>query len=146
MTTPVEVHDCCGWEVLVKRDDLYAPPPAPPLAKLRGVRAHLTAHRPAGFVGVFDTRVSKAGWGTAAVCADLGLECHVYYPALKADKGEPQEYQIRARELGAHLHGMKGGRTGVVYGQSRAHCEAYGGKMLPLGLVVPEAVAGFGRA
>lgn len=146
MTTPVEVHECMGWEVLVKRDDLYAPPPAPPLAKLRGVRAHLRRHRAeaetAAFIGVFDTRVSKAGWGTAAICQELGLACQVFYPSLKADKGEPQEYQLRAAELGAQLRGMRGGRTGVVYGQSRALCRAEGGLMLPLGLIVPEAVVG----
>jgi len=142
MTICMEYHRCYSQEILVARDDLYAPPPAPPLAKLRGVRAHLEAHRPDGFVGVFDTRVSKAGWGTAYVCRELGIECHVYYPALKADEGVPQEYQQRAKDLGAHLHGLKGGSTAVLYSQAKKHCEAYGGQMLPLGLVVPEAVEG----
>ncbi len=144
MTILMEYHKCYSQDILVARDDLYAPPPAPPLAKLRGVRAHLEAHieeaRAATYIGAFDTRVSKAGWGVACVCKDLGLACKVFYPALKEHEGHPQEYQRRAAAQGAALHGLPGGRTGVLYGQSSALCRAEGGYMLPLGLVVPEAV------
>lgn len=145
MTTPIERHICAGRAVWVKRDDLYAAPPAPPLAKIRGVRAHLEAHlaeaQAAAFVGVFDTRVSKAGWGVAWICREMGLPCRVYYPALKEHHGEPQTFQRNAALLGAELYPMKGGRTAVLYSQARAATGAANGLMLPLGLVVPEAVA-----
>ena len=39
--TPCEERGVKSRRVLVKRDDLYARPPAPPLAKLRGLRVVL---------------------------------------------------------------------------------------------------------
>lgn len=36
--TPIETYRIRGSEIFVKRDDLFATKPAPPLAKLRGLR------------------------------------------------------------------------------------------------------------
>jgi len=137
--TPVERHLCAGREVLVKRDDLYATPPAPPLAKLRGVRVHLAGG--SGMVGVYDTRVSKAGWGVAAVCAEMGRPVYAYYPRLIAEGNTLRPAQANAARLGAVLMPLAAGRTAICYARARADCQRRGGTMLPLGLVLAETVA-----
>lgn len=135
--TPVEKHG----EIYVKREDLYGQPPAPPLAKLRGARIYIKKLKDRGVtrIGVFDTRISKAGQGVSAVCQEYGLECWVGYPRLKADTEYPPQQQ-QAFFLGATIHPLKAGRTAILYAQFKKIVEANGGYMLPLGLTCRETV------
>jgi len=141
--TPIEKYDCGGRSVLVKREDLCIDDDeAPPLAKLRGVYEHLKTIKindELRGVAVFDTRVSKAGWGVAYLCKAMGLPCHCFFPWLKRDK-EFAFQQQRSGELGAILRPMRGGRTAVLYAQARMEAVRERLYMLPLGLVCPETV------
>ena len=84
--TPIEEYSLGGRTIFVKRDDLYGRSPAPPLAKLRGLRRlveRLTAEEVRVF-GCWDTYFSKLGQGVAALCAITpGLKAIVSYPASK---------------------------------------------------------------
>ncbi len=137
--TPIYPYRCAALDVLVKRDDLYAGEPAPPLAKLRGVRRHLE-HWSGQPIAAFDTRVSKAGWGVAAICAEHGWPCTVYYPRRKGLGDGAGESQRRAAELGADLFALPAGRTAIVYAAARVQARARGEHLLPLGLTLPETV------
>lgn len=150
--TPLEAYEVQGRRVWVKREDLATNPPAPALAKLRGVLPHLERVKAAGrqIVGVLDTRISKSGWGVAAVARELGgLEVWAFYPALKADAGRIREQEAQAQRLGAKLCPLKGGRCAILYARARRVVEEAGGYMMPMGLVVREsvvAIAGVAQA
>jgi hypothetical protein len=141
--TPIEVHSVGDRSVLVKREDLYGLPPAPPLGKLRGLRRllhriHGEGHR---LVGCWDTRVSKLGQGVAAASRELpDLHCIVAYPRLKG--GSDPDPIRRACELGAEVFAAPAGRINVSFARARAFVSARGGLMLPFGLECPEAVLG----
>ena len=84
--TPIEHYG----EIDVKREDLClslddGELAMPQLAKLRGAEGLLQMLKDQGYenIGVFDTRVSKAGWGVAGLCKKIGLQCHAYFPLLK---------------------------------------------------------------
>ena len=82
--TPIEIYEVAGRPVFVKREDLFARPPAPPVAKLRGLRAILLGLEAEGrtCVGCFEASHSRIGHGLAAACTDFaGLKCLVAYPA-----------------------------------------------------------------
>jgi hypothetical protein len=144
--TPVERYEVDGRAVHVKRDDLYAKPPAPPLAKLRGMRVLLRRLYDDGvrLTGCWDTRVSKLGQGLAACCAELpGMRCVVSYP-LK--KGEPEPEAVSAAAgLGAEVYPVPGGRITVCFAQARRYVQGRGGFMLPFGMECAEAVEGVRR-
>src|SRR5512137_1438946 len=84
--TPFDTHLVAGCEVHVKREDLCSPYPGPQFAKVRGLDVYLKKqmecldpmNRPV--IGVLDSFHSKAGWGTAWLCKQLGLRCEVFYP------------------------------------------------------------------
>ena len=80
--TPVELHD---GGVLVKRDDLCFPPPAPPFSKCRGIIEHLRKLKADGieYVGYTETSISMAGWGVAWACKELGLKAVIFDPQYK---------------------------------------------------------------
>jgi hypothetical protein len=65
---------------------------------------------------VLDTYHSQGGWAVARACAELGKECHLWYPVYKAD--DPQTLrpqQLEAQRLGARLHPLKAGRSAILY-------------------------------
>lgn len=141
--TPIETYSVDGKEFDVKREDLCFPDPYPKLAKLRGVYNYLESLKAQGVetVGVFDTRVSHAGWGVSACCKDLDLKCHCYYPILKEDIGKPlHAQQQKCKDLGAQIVPLPAGRTQVLYYQAKNLCKIGGGTMLPLGLVALETL------
>jgi len=79
--TPIERH----YNVLVKRDDLCFPPPAPPFSKCRGIIEHLRRLKREGieYVGYTETSISMAGWGVAWACKELGLKAVLFDPQYK---------------------------------------------------------------
>jgi 1-aminocyclopropane-1-carboxylate deaminase/D-cysteine desulfhydrase-like pyridoxal-dependent ACC family enzyme len=141
--TPIEEHRVGGRRVYVKRDDLCAAPPAPPLGKLRGLRLLLERHVRDGttLVGCWDTRVSKLGQGVAACCREFaGLRCIVSYPS-RSGAGTPPAVEVAAA-LGAEVHVVPGSRLTIAFARAREYVHARGGVMLPFGLECPEAVEG----
>jgi threonine dehydratase len=143
--TPLEKYNINGRDIFVKREDLSSLDPAPRLSKLRGVYERMLKVKNEGYktIGVFDTRVSKAGWGCAAIAQEIGdLEIINFYPELKEylKTNFIPENQRKVKELGGKLCGMKGGRTAVLYSQSKKLAEMKGWYMMPLGLVVEESV------
>jgi hypothetical protein len=109
----------------------------PQLAKLRGVYKYILAIKEQGIaqVGVYDTRVSRAGQGTAAICKELGLKCFVYYPKTKHELGEQHKL---AEELGATLIPIKGNYMQVCFNMSKNHARDNGIHMMPWGLSLIE--------
>lgn len=127
----------------VKREDLYGMPPAPPLAKLRGIRVLLNRLYMEGIrlVGCWDTRVSKLGQGLAASCTELPqMRCIVSYPTKKGE-ARPESVQIAA-DLGAEIYPVPGSRITICYAQARRYVTEKGGVMLPFGMECKEAVDG----
>lgn len=144
--TPTEVHRVNGSTIFVKRDDLYGIHPAPPLAKLRGLRLLLEKEYARGtrLVGCWDTRVSKLGQGLAACCTQFpGMSCIVSYPTKKGET-EPEAVKIAA-ELGAEIAPVPGSRISICFAKARAYVQQRGGVMLPFGLECIEAVEGVQR-
>lgn len=141
--TPIEVCLVRDRRVFVKREDLFGIPPAPPLAKLRGMRVLLQRLYSQGIrlVGCWDTRVSKLGEGLAACCTELsGMRCIVSYPT-KQNVPEPDSIK-RAKAMGAAVLPVPGGRISLCYYKARKYVEECGGTMLPFGFDCPEAVNG----
>lgn len=140
--TPIESYRIGGSEIFVKRDDLYGRPPAPPLAKLRGLRRLLEKLHSGGtrLVGCWDTRISKLGLGLAAAGTFDGMRCVVSYPTKR---GVPEPAHIReAALLGAEVYPVQGGRINISFSKARRYVESLGGVMLPFGLECREAVDG----
>lgn len=141
--TPIEPYRVGDSVIYVKRDDMYGRPPAPPLAKLRGLRLLLAKLHAGGtrLVGCWDTRISKLGLGlAAAVRAFEDMRCVVSYPTKKG-VNEPAHVTEAAR-LGAEIYPVPGGRINVSFSKARRHVESMGGVMLPFGLECREAVDG----
>jgi 1-aminocyclopropane-1-carboxylate deaminase/D-cysteine desulfhydrase-like pyridoxal-dependent ACC family enzyme len=141
--TPIEAYNIENRTIFVKRDDLYGQNPAPPLAKLRGLRLLLQKANMDGvrLVGCWDTRISKLGQGLAACCRETeGMNCIVSYPTKK---GEKQSVSIqKAAELGAEIYPVPGGRITISFSVARRYVVERGGMMLPFGLECAEAVEG----
>lgn len=127
------------YNLYVKREDLSCPPPGPPFSKARGVYAHLL-NRPEELIGVLDTRHSQAGHAVARACQILGKKCINYYPEFKYEPGH-REPQVRAKDLGAKLHGLPAGRSCILYHQAKSHCIGLGGYMMPNALKLTESVS-----
>lgn len=133
-------------DIFVKREDLCFTRvnglELPPLAKLRGAEFLLRRLKKEGYktIGVFDTRVSKAGWGIAGICSYLGLRCRSYFPLLKNQK-RFKDQQYMASLFGAKLVAIPAGRTAILYSIAKKDLarikDSY---MLPLGLVCIETV------
>lgn len=139
--TPIEEHRVGRRRVFVKRDDLYGLPPAPPLAKLRGLKRVLDREYDRGtrLVGCWDTRVSKLGLGVAvAATAYPGMTCVLAFPTRT---GEDAPAHLReARALGAELLPLRPNHVDISVGQARRQVTSRGGVMLPFGLECQEAV------
>ena len=137
-STPVEEHLCEGHMVFVKREDLCAEAPMPPLAKMRGVQRYLERLKASGAqsVGVMDTKVSKSGLGVAVISEALGLECHYYFPAPQGEEWRTPWRQT-AKEHSATLIPLPGGRIAIAYARAKAQEQ---GVMLPLGFPLFETV------
>jgi hypothetical protein len=139
--TPVEEYLLRERRIFVKRDDLYGRTPAPPLAKLRGLRRlvdQLSANG-SGVFGCWDTHFSKLGQGLAALCAtQSGLKALVSYP-VSGNRGIPHSI-AEAERLGAMLLPLPANRVAICYAMARKRVEALGGYMLPFGLECAEAV------
>jgi 1-aminocyclopropane-1-carboxylate deaminase/D-cysteine desulfhydrase-like pyridoxal-dependent ACC family enzyme len=133
--TPIETYRLNHRTIHVKRDDLYASPPAPPLAKLRGLRILLTeiCSHSISIVGCFQTRVSNIGHGLAAACLEFpSLRCIVVCPQSKRQP-DPTSVEM-ARSLGAEIHFVPTNRLPINYAQARRYVELNGGVMLPFGM------------
>jgi hypothetical protein len=141
--TPIERFLVRKRVVFVKRDDLFGRPPAPPLGKLRGLRAvmHELNERGARLVGCWDTRVSRLGEGLAAIVRQ--------YPRMKAMVCYPRRIGlpvptpvVRAADLGASIVAFRGNHLSICFSQAKKKVESCGGIMLPFGLDCREAVLG----
>jgi hypothetical protein len=144
--TPIEGYLINGVKVRVKREDLFAGKPAPPLGKLRGMRLLLDKFAAAKvpFVGCWDTRVSQLGLGLAAFCRNLpDLNAVVSYPT-KQNSPTPAHI-IEAEKLGAEIYPVKGTRINICFAEARRYVESLGGVMLPFGLECAEAVEAVAR-
>jgi 1-aminocyclopropane-1-carboxylate deaminase/D-cysteine desulfhydrase-like pyridoxal-dependent ACC family enzyme len=139
--TPIETHRLRDRVIYVKREDLYSSAPAPPLAKLRGLRVLLTrlCGASVSLVGCFQTRVSNIGHGLAAACLEFpSLRCIVVCPRAK---GQPDPASAEmARSLGATVNFVPANRLAINYTQARRYVEGKGGVMLPFGMECREAV------
>lgn len=141
-STPLERYRIGSGEAWVKRDDLYAKWPAPPLGKLRGARILLRRLYREGvrLVGCWDTRVSALGQGIAVCARELpGLGVIVAYPASRGSM-VPEPLQIAAK-LGAEVLPVRAGRITISYAEARERIEERGGVLLPFGLDCIESVA-----
>ncbi len=139
--TPIESHVLNGRSVFVKRDDLYGIPPAPPLAKLRGLRHLLARKIDEGFdaFGCFETRVSNVGHGLAAAVSEIpGARCIVGYP--RAGKKPPPQSVEMAADLGAETFPVRNNYVAICYAQVRKYVESQGAFMIPFGFECVEAV------
>ena len=145
--TPIERYCLPKRPVYVKRDDLYAGLPAPPLAKLRGAMTLLARLYSEGIrlVGCWDTRISALGQGIVACCTTFpGMNAVVAYPKTKGSD-EPTSI-AKARELGGEVLPVVAGRITISFAAARREVVRRGGAMLPFGLECPETVASVARA
>jgi hypothetical protein len=160
--TPLELYNVQGVPVLVKREDLCAPPPGPSFSKVRGVMAHLKS-RSEGTIGVLDTYHSKAGQAVAWACRELGKGCVDFWPYYKAEikmgpcgAGDHQhvmyspdgyvmlrEPQRNSRNLGAHLLPLPAGRSAILYHRAKKElAQGWSSRyMMPNALKLPESVS-----
>ena len=139
--TPIETCRVRDRTIYVKREDLYSTAPAPPLAKLRGLRVLLArlCNASVSLVGCFQTRVSNIGHGLAAACIEFpSLRSVVVYPKAK---GQPDPESIElACSLGATVKFVPANRLAINYRQAQRYVEEMGGVMLPFGMECQEAV------
>jgi 1-aminocyclopropane-1-carboxylate deaminase/D-cysteine desulfhydrase-like pyridoxal-dependent ACC family enzyme len=139
--TPVETYNVAGHPVFVKRDDLFARPPAPPVAKLRGIRAILRRVHAQGSscIGCFEASQSRIGHALAAACTAFpGLKCLVAYPAVR-NRAVPSS-ALAAERLGARLIPIPSNIVAICYRKAAKLIEAQGAWMLPFGFECAEAV------
>ena len=142
--TPVEMYTAGRREVLVKREDLCCPYPGPAFSKTRGIAKYVKKlGAGCGGVGVLSTQISRAGWGTAYVCAGLKIPCWNFHPVLKAPHGLPMDVYNTAVE---HNHGINVGlvnsRGSILWQRGRHQMETLApkGVMLPFHLALQETV------
>ncbi len=136
--TPIEEHE----GVFVKREDLCAPPGAPPFSKIRGLVKHLEKLKKQGYKGVayVETSVSMAGWGIAWACCHMGLDCLIFNPVYKKDPSLLRFHRRQWERWGAKLKDIPAGRAKVNYYKARKQVPK-GYKLLPLGLPLPETIS-----
>jgi 1-aminocyclopropane-1-carboxylate deaminase/D-cysteine desulfhydrase-like pyridoxal-dependent ACC family enzyme len=140
--TPVEAWRVGVRSIHVKRDDLFASPPAPPTAKLRGLRALLESFRTRGHrrVGCFEASRSSIGHALAAACAHFcDMECIVVYPDFESRPKSPSI--LAAEQLGAHVVPIRNNILAICQRQAAKLVEAANALMVPFGCDCPEAVA-----
>lgn len=139
--TPIETYEIDNVTVNVKRDDLFALPPAPPLGKLRGLRAILPRLRSEGRfqIGCFEAHRSQVGVAVAAACAnEVGFSCTVVYPQF--GRAPLRDTVVRAKSLGARIIPIRGNHVPINHSQAKGIVEADGGWMIPFGFEFDEAI------
>lgn len=139
--TPLELYELRRKRIWVKRDDLFARWPSPPLGKLRGALVVLEKLHSQGVntVGCWDTRISALGQGIAACALRFpNMRVIVAYPATKGSV-VPEPLRLAA-ELGAEVLPVKAGRLTISFAAARHEVERRGGSMLPFGLECNESV------
>ncbi len=140
-STPIETYKIGAVPVHVKRDDLFALPPAPQLGKLRGLRAVLPRLRSEGrfHIGCFEAHHSQVGVAVAAACAnEVGFSCTVVYPQF--GNAPLRETVLQAKSLGAQVVPVRGNHVPINHNQAKKIVEAGGGWMIPFGFEFEEAV------
>jgi hypothetical protein len=148
--TPLQDY-LTSYGLLVKREDLCAPPPWPPFSKTRGVYQYMKKlqHQGVNTFGVLDTYHSQGGLAVAASGARRGARVINYFPVYKAEQNPhssvPWPMKLRwqqeeALKLGADLVGLKAGRSAVLFHQAKYACEKAGGHMYPNALKLDESV------
>lgn len=139
--TPIEEHTINGTPIFVKREDLCAVHPMPPLSKMRGVLRFIEGRMAqVKTFGILDTRISKSGQGVAVICGRLGLGCRYYFPLLVSQKEFSAQWYVAGEQPGTELVPMHGGRTAVLRAQATRDCQMRGILMLPQGLPLFESV------
>jgi len=136
--TPIEEYD----GIHVKREDLCAPPGAPPFSKIRGLVKHLEKLKQQGFEGAayVETSVSMAGWGLAWACYHLGLKCLIFNPIYKNPAPLLQHHRWQWERWGAELVDIPAGRAKVNYYTAQKQVPQ-GFRLLPLGLPLSETLS-----
>jgi 1-aminocyclopropane-1-carboxylate deaminase/D-cysteine desulfhydrase-like pyridoxal-dependent ACC family enzyme len=145
-STPLEQYLLDNGHVWVKRDDLFARWPAPPLGKLRGARALLRELYRDGvrLVGCWDTRISALGQGITICARELpGLKVIVAYPASRGSE-IPDPLRV-ASQFGAKILPVRAGRITISFADARKRVEASGGVLLPFGLDCIQSVSAIER-
>jgi hypothetical protein len=135
--TPIEEYE----GIHVKREDLSAPPGAPPFSKIRGLVRHLEKLKKQGFIGAayVETSVSMAGWGVAWACAHLNMKCLIFNPVYKKPIPLLEFHRGQWNRWGAELIDIPAGRAKVNYYSARKRIpKKY--KLLPLGLPLLETL------
>lgn len=130
----------------VKREDLCAVPPAPPLGKLRGLQSMVATllARNIHTIACWDTRVSKLGIGLAVALRETMHATPVFiYPHLRNSPVPDNARQAAA--LGAEVIPMRGNHVSICMAQARALIERRGGVLLPFGLECEEAVCAIAK-
>ena len=151
--TPIEQYQASGRIVHVKREDLCATMPLPPLSKLRGMVVLLQniQNRGIKLVGGVDTRYSKSGWGLAVLTRQMGMKCIIGYPSnIKAISQKPDDSEIpeplkKAREYGADIMPFSPNHIKVIYAQTKNIVRSRNGLMLPFGLTCAESTLAVAR-
>jgi len=133
----VKVHSffVLNKQVYVVRDDLCCPFPGNNNSKSRGIYQFLRSVD-SDVVGVLDTCVSRAGWGTAWIASALGKDVYLYVPSRCQD----DFFRRMARLHGATIVPLRGNLTQINYNVARKHVTSLGGVMLPIYLRLHETV------
>lgn len=143
MTTPIEIYTVNHTEIMVKREDLSYPPPAPPFSKCRGIFAHLSKLKKAGYttVGYTETAISMAGWGLSWAGKELGLKVVIFDPQYKQPKDVLLFHRDMWKEFGAEIVPIKSGMAAVNWYISKNLLKAYPKSIhLPLGLPFQDSI------
>lgn len=161
--TPLEQYLIRGTDrvVTVKRDDLWSDAHyGGGNAKMRGVEVHLRRLKEQGInhVAMMDARTSRAGWGVAELCRDMGLSYTGFYGRYKgeltttpydpaqfsevdtADIDELPPFQWMAYQAGAQIISIPASRIYPMYYKTRIYCREHGIYLLPMGLQLQESM------
>ena len=142
--TPIEQYVLPnGRRVYVKRDDLWRGGRyGGGNAKMRGVEVHLRRLVESGVshVAMVDARTSRAGWGIAELCRDLGLKFTEFFGLRRDEWGTVPPFQQMCREAGAELCPMPASRVYPMYYKARIECRKRGIYLLPMGVQLTESL------
>jgi 1-aminocyclopropane-1-carboxylate deaminase/D-cysteine desulfhydrase-like pyridoxal-dependent ACC family enzyme len=143
--TAVDKYMVRGIPVLVKRDDLSFPPPAPPFSKCRGIFAHFRKLRQKGIftVGYTETAISMAGWGVAWAAKELGMNAIIFDPQYKQPGDILLFHRQKWQEFGAKIISIPSGMAAVNFHISKKILKQQykDAIMLPLGLPFEESIS-----
>ena len=148
--TPVEKYQIGDRQIHVKREDLCTQPPGPTFSKVRGLWRHLETLKAKGckVVGYTETSISMAGWGVAWMAPMFDMKAVIFDPQYAPRKKLPRHLRLldfHREQWAKHkatIEKIPAGRARVNYHFCRKRlAEKYANStMLPLGLVLPEAV------